>query len=131
NDFLTKPFDSVELQLRVNNLLEFKRYADTKRSIEQLQKSNALLEKKTRDLEAALKDRFNFQDIFTTSPLMKKSLKLAARVAASPLTTVVIYGESGCGKEVLSRAIHFAGGGSPGGFVAVNCAAIPEALLES
>ena len=75
--------------------------------------------------------RFNIQNIITTSPMMKKSLELAVRVTAFPRTTVIIYGESGCGKEVLSRAIHFAGGGMPAGFVAVNCAAIPEALLES
>lgn len=130
NDFLAKPIDDVELQLRVNNLLEFKRYADTRRSNALLQKSKEILEEKTRELEAALKDRFNFQDIITTSPVMKSALELAVRVSASPQTTVVIYGESGCGKEVLSRAIHFAGG-TPGAFVAVNCAAIPEALLES
>ena len=131
NDFLTKPVDPVELQLRVKNLLEFKRHADTRRSIELLQQSKTLLEEKTRELEAALKDRYNFQDISTTCPAMKRALELAVRVAASPQTTVVIFGESGCGKEVLSRAIHFAGGGISGGFVAVNCAAIPEALLES
>ena len=130
NDFLAKPIDPDELQLRVNNLLEFKRYADTRRANELLQKNKEILEEKTRELEAALKDRFNFHDIITTSPVMKRALKLAVRVAASPQTTVVIYGESGCGKEVLSRAIHFAGG-TPGAFVAVNCAAIPEALLES
>jgi DNA-binding NtrC family response regulator len=131
NDFLSKPIDAVELQLRVSNFLEFKRYADTRRANERLQQSKEILEEKTRELEAALKDRFNFQDIITTCPVMKSALELAVRVSASPQTTVVIYGESGCGKEVLSRAIHFAGGGKVGGFVAVNCAAIPEALLES
>lgn len=78
-----------------------------------------------------LRDKFSFQSIITTCPVMKKALELAIRVIASPQTSVIIYGESGSGKEVLSRAIHFAGGGKPGGFVAVNCAAIPEALLES
>ena len=131
NDFLEKPVDDVELQLRVNNLLEFKRHAETRELNEMLQRSKASLEGENRELEAALKDRFKFQDIITTCPVMKKELELAVRVAASPMTTVVIYGESGCGKEVLSRAIHVEGGGRPGGFVAVNCAAIPDALLES
>jgi DNA-binding NtrC family response regulator len=131
NDFLAKPVDDFELQLRVNNLLEFRRHAETRKSNELLEQSKASLEAKNRELASALQDRFNFQNIITSSPVMKKELELAVRVAASPLTTVVIYGESGCGKEVLSRAIHIAGGGMPGGFVAVNCAAIPEALLES
>jgi transcriptional regulator with PAS, ATPase and Fis domain len=96
-----------------------------------LEQRKANLECKKDEFEAALKDKFNFQNIITTSPVMKKALELAVRVTASPQTTVIIYGESGCGKEVLSRAIHYAGGGTPGGFVAVNCAAIPEALLES
>jgi transcriptional regulator with PAS, ATPase and Fis domain len=56
---------------------------------------------------------------------------LAEKVSASPRTTVSIRGESGVGKEVLARAIHFAGGGLPCNFVAVNCAAIPDTLLES
>jgi len=52
-------------------------------------------------------------------------------VAAYPRTTVALYGESGVGKEVLARAIHVASGCSPATFIAVNCAAIPETLLES
>jgi DNA-binding NtrC family response regulator len=131
NDFLEKPIDDVELRLRVNNLLEFKKHAETREFNETLQQSKATLEGKNRELEAVLLHRFSFQNIITNCPLMKKALELAARVAAAPLTTVVIYGESGCGKEVLSRAIHVEGGGMPGGFVAVNCAAIPDALLES
>jgi DNA-binding NtrC family response regulator len=131
NDFLAKPVDIIELQLRVNNMLEFNRHAQTRKLNEMLLQSKAALEAKNREYEAALQDKFNFQNIITSSPVMKKSLELAVRVIAFPQTTVVIYGESGCGKEVLSRAIHFAGGGMPGGFVAVNCAAIPEALLES
>jgi DNA-binding NtrC family response regulator len=112
NDFLSKPVDQTELTVRVKNLLMIKAYEDFM-------------------LNHNLPERFSFQSIITTSPVMKKALKLAVRVTASPQTTVIIYGESGCGKEVLSRAIHFAGGGMLGGFVAVNCAAIPEALLES
>jgi DNA-binding NtrC family response regulator len=89
------------------------------------------LKSENAELRGRLLERFSFQSIITTSPVMEKALRLAVRVTASPQTTVIIYGESGCGKEVLSRAIHFAGGGMLGGFVAVNCAAIPEALLES
>jgi transcriptional regulator with PAS, ATPase and Fis domain len=62
---------------------------------------------------------------------MHRTLEQAARVAASPRTTISLTGESGVGKEVLARAIHFESGCSPTAFMAVNCASIPEALLES
>jgi two-component system, NtrC family, response regulator AtoC len=64
------------------------------------------------------------------SPAMLDVYKLLARVAGSPVT-VLVQGESGTGKEVVARAIHLNGPKATGGFVAVNCAAIPENLLES
>src|SRR6185503_10729271 len=64
------------------------------------------------------------------SPAMLDVYKLMARVAGST-ATVLILGESGTGKEVVARTIHQHGPGSSGPFVAVNCAAIPENLLES
>jgi len=64
------------------------------------------------------------------SPAMLEVYKLMARVAAST-ATVLIQGESGTGKEVVARAIHLSGPKASGAFVAVNCAAIPENLLES
>jgi two-component system response regulator AtoC len=64
------------------------------------------------------------------SPAMLEVYKLTARVAASS-ATVLIQGESGTGKEVVARAIHLNGTKAAGPFVAVNCAAIPENLLES
>ena len=98
---------------------------------EMLQLNRTPLEGENRELEADRQDRFDFQNIITTSPVMKKALKLAAMVASSPRTTVIINGESGCGKDDLSLAIHFASGGMSGEFVPVNCAAIPETLLEN
>lgn len=76
-------------------------------------------------------ERFSFQSIITQSSAMRQALEMATRVASSPKTTISLNGESGVGKEVLARAIHFSSGGLPGNFVAVNCAAIPESLLES
>src|SRR5437763_778509 len=64
------------------------------------------------------------------SPAMLDVYKLLARVAAST-ATVLIQGESGTGKEVVARAVHLHGPKASGAFVAVNCAAIPENLLES
>lgn len=87
--------------------------------------------RENQQITGLLRERFTFQSIVTVNPAMKDLLELAARVASARQTTVAIYGESGAGKEVLARAIHFAGKGLPAGFVAVNCAAIPEHLLES
>ena len=62
---------------------------------------------------------------------MGETLAVALQVAASVRTTIAIYGESVIGKEVLARVIHVVGGHNLTSFVAVNCAAIPETLLES
>ena len=71
------------------------------------------------------------QEILTLNPAMKKTLELAGRLAGSDIKTILILGESGTGKELLARRIHAASMRSEGPFVAVNCAAIPENLLES
>jgi DNA-binding NtrC family response regulator len=113
-DYVEKHCEPDELRFTLQRALDYHRLRNENDSI-----------------KLHLREKFSFQNIITSCPRMKEALELAARVAASPLTTVAIYGESGCGKEVLSRAIHFAGGGLPAGFVAVNCAAIPETLLES
>ena len=64
-------------------------------------------------------------------PRMTGVIDMVRRVAAAPMATVALYGESGTGKEVLARAIHAEGEGLENRFVAVNCAGIPENLLES
>src|SRR5256884_5812024 len=68
--------------------------------------------------------------LIAESPAMRQAVDVVARVAAHR-TTVLITGERGTGKEVIAQAIHGAGPGATGRFVAVNCAAIPETLLES
>lgn len=65
------------------------------------------------------------------SPAMKQALKFARRVAQSEVSTILLEGESGTGKDVLAQFIHHYGRRSEGPFVALNCAAIPETLLES
>ena len=74
---------------------------------------------------------FGFQNIVGRSPPITEALELARRVADSPRTTVLLLGETGVGKELFARGIHYAGANSEQPFVAVNCAAIPETLLES
>lgn len=71
-----------------------------------------------------------FQDIISKSPTMKKLFAILPEVAQSE-STVLIQGESGTGKELLSRAVHSLSPRSKGPFVAVNCGALPDTLLES
>ncbi|GFO54441.1 Fis family transcriptional regulator [Geomonas sp. Red276] len=113
-DYLVKPYNADDLRMTVKRALDYQQVLQENEQIKGL-----------------LRERFTFQSIVTVNPAMKQMLALAAKVANARQTTVAIYGESGCGKEVLARAIHFAGKGLPNGFVAVNCAAIPEHLLES
>lgn len=113
-DYLEKPFDPQNFDMVLQRALEFSR----------LSGENA-------QLREHFRERFSFHNIITQSPAMRQVLELAARVATSPKTTISLTGESGVGKEVLARAIHFASGCLPSNFVAVNCAAIPESLLES
>ena len=77
-----------------------------------------------------LRGRFNFDEILGNSPQMVEVLKTVADVADTD-ATVLIEGESGTGKELLARALHFNSSRSKKPFVPINCAAIPETLLES
>jgi DNA-binding NtrC family response regulator len=65
------------------------------------------------------------------SPVMKQVLKFARRIAQSEVSTILLEGESGTGKDVLAQFLHYHGRRHDGPFVALNCAAIPETLLES
>ena len=74
---------------------------------------------------------FGIESIIGDSAALRDALERARKVAASRLTTVLLVGETGTGKELFARGIHYAGPSRGEPFVAVNCAAIPETLLES
>jgi len=112
-DYLAKPFPPSEAMLAIRKAQER----------EKLRRANDLLQ---RDLERAVGER----PIVAASPAMMAVLELIER-AAEYKTTVLLTGESGTGKEVLARAIHAQSARRAHAFVAVNCGAIPEALLES
>lgn len=107
NSYLTKPFDGNVLLQKVADALAFSAQADH-----------------------ASEDGDWRKEIISRSHVMEEVLAQARQVARSP-ATVLIYGDSGSGKELLARAIHRASLRASGPFVALNCAAIPEALLES
>jgi DNA-binding NtrC family response regulator len=75
--------------------------------------------------------KYRFDGILGESPALMKALGLAARVIPHPNVTVLITGETGTGKELLARAIHYNGPRAAAAFVDINCAALPETLLES
>ncbi|MBI5214052.1 MAG: sigma-54-dependent Fis family transcriptional regulator [Nitrospirae bacterium] len=113
-DYIEKPYDPDDLFATINRTLEYYRLSD-----------------ENKKLKEHLRGIYSFQNIVTKSCQMMAALKLAEKVAKSPYTTVAIYGENGSGKEVLARAIHYAGERMENRFVAVNCAAIPLTLIES
>jgi DNA-binding NtrC family response regulator len=114
SDYLLKPLNREELLVVIERLLE-----------------QAKVRASYNRMVANEREQFSFQNITTCSPGMARALDAARMVAGSPRTTVAIHGESGVGKEVLAQAIHVASGSTMDRFVAVNCAAIPETLLES
>ncbi|HVV82895.1 MAG TPA: sigma-54 dependent transcriptional regulator, partial [Kofleriaceae bacterium] len=112
-DYLAKPFEPDEAQLIVERALERRR-----------------LRAEARDLKRALAGIRRIDNLVARSPAMMPVLGLVQRAAGSD-ATVLVTGESGTGKEVVARAIHAAGPRAGRAFVAVNCGAIPEALIES
>ncbi|MCB2153516.1 sigma 54-interacting transcriptional regulator [bacterium] len=81
-------------------------------------------------LRQELEGRFHVGDLSSRSPAMQRVFEVLPAIAASP-STVLILGETGTGKEVVARTIHSLGPRSNGPFVAVNCGALPDTLLES
>ncbi len=112
-DYLTKPLDIDELKILVAKALRH----------HQLEKENIFLKEQ-------LGSRFDFSNIIGRSRTMKELLETVAMVAPSE-ATVLILGESGTGKELIANAIHQNSPRSSYPFIKVNCAALPETLLES
>jgi transcriptional regulator with PAS, ATPase and Fis domain len=88
------------------------------------------LEARVESLRGALGDRYDFANIIGRAPAFVETLERARRVGPTE-TTVLLTGESGTGKEVVAHAIHHGSARAEGPFVAVNCAALPDTLIES
>jgi two-component system response regulator GlrR len=111
--YLTKPFDPRELLFQIEKALDNKRlFSEVKR------------------LQGLLKEKYDFTNIIANSEKMQRVLEQVSRIAKTD-STVYIHGESGTGKELIARAIHLASERKDNFFVAINCAALPETLLES
>ena len=112
-DYVTKPFKMDELLITIQRALEY---------------SRALSE--NLELKEELVGRYKFENIVAESPAMRNVCEMIKRVAPAD-TTVLISGESGTGKELVAKAIHLNSKRKDKRFLAVNCAALPEPLLES
>jgi len=112
-DFLTKPFESTDLLTRIAKALEMQR-----------------LKREVVRLQTLVQDRAHFAHIVTCNAKMQQVLHRVKHIASTD-TTVCLYGESGTGKELIAKALHMASHRAAAPFVAINCGAIPEGLLET
>jgi DNA-binding NtrC family response regulator len=112
-DYIPKPFKKEELLVKLRRALEHERLIE-----------------ENRKLHEELRQTFKFQGIIGTSKRMQDVLRMAAAVAPTD-ATVLVYGETGTGKEILARSIHYQSQRANGPLVAINCGAIPETLLET
>ncbi len=112
-DYLPKPLDLDQLVVLIGRISE---------------RQNLIRENS--ELKERLRERYKFDEIVSTSSAMEEVLNLAGRVAGSN-ATVLIRGKSGTGKELLAKAIHYHSLRANFPLIKVNCAALPETLLES
>ncbi len=113
-DFISKPINLSELQVTLRNGLEAHQL---RKEVFQVRKERA--------------KQFNFDQIIGKSSVMLETLALARKVAESEASSVLLQGESGTGKDLIAKAIHYGSYRAEAPFVAINCATLPANLIES
>ncbi len=113
-DFIGKPLDFDELRVTIQNALETNR-----------------LRSEVQNLRGEVRRRTGYHEVVAVSPKMTELLNFVRKVAASEATTILIQGESGTGKDLVAKAIHYESTRQNSPFVAINCSAIPETLMEA
>ena len=114
HDFIGKPVKLEELRVTLRNALETRELR--------------------REVKAARNERsreFTFDQIIGESRAMKNAVELVRRVAASDVTSILLKGETGTGKDLFARALHYASARASAPYLAINCAALPATLIES
>src|SRR5215467_981775 len=113
-DFVGKPLDFDELHVTIKNALEASK-----------------LRSEVQSLRGEVKRRAGYHEIVSSSSKMTELMNFVRKVAASEATTILIQGESGTGKDLIAKAIHYESARAEKPFVAINCSAIPETLMEA
>ena len=113
-DFIGKPVNLEELQVTIRNGIEASRL---RREVNLIRRERA--------------QQFSFDQIIGNSPAMREMLEIAQKVAESEVSSVLLQGQSGTGKDLVAKAIHYQSNRAQGPFVAINCAALPGTLIES
>ncbi len=114
HDFIGKPVRLEELRITLRNAAEIQRL---RREVKRTRKDNAR--------------EFSFSEIVGESEAMKRAVELARRVSISDVSSILLNGETGTGKDLFSQAIHFASDRANAPYLAINCAALPATLIES
>jgi two-component system, NtrC family, response regulator HupR/HoxA len=129
--YISKPWEPEELLLIVRRAVEHFRLQEENRSLtRRLMEANERLKDENILLQRNIEKDARFENLVGHSPGMLGVFKLVSKVADAP-TTVLLLGETGTGKELLARAIHYNSGRRDRLFVAQNCGALPDSLLES
>lgn len=113
-DYVNKPLVFEEINILLSKALEKKS-----------------LEREVQELRSHILQRYGFDNIIGESPAMKELLQLVKKIASSEASTVLIQGESGTGKDLIAGIIHYESRRALKPFMAINCASLPETLLES
>src|SRR5689334_16694381 len=113
-DFIGKPINLEELHVAIRNGIEASRL---RREVNLIRRERS--------------QQFSFDQIIGQSPAIREMLSMAQKVAESEVSSVLLQGESGTGKDLVAKAIHYHSNRADGPFIAINCAAIPATLIES
>lgn len=114
HDYIGKPIYLEELRVTLRNSVETRQL---RREVKQMRRQRA--------------EQFSFEQIIGESDSMRKALETAKKVAESDVSSVLLQGETGTGKDLFARAIHFASERRDAPYLAINCAALPANLIES
>ena len=114
HDFIGKPVRVEELRVTLRNAAETR-----------------TLRREVKQVRGESKRKFSFSEIIGESETMHKAMELARRVASSDVNSILLNGETGTGKDLFARAIHYASERADAPYLAINCAALPANLIES